>query len=166
MVIITIIIIFYTLSHLSCEFRVHRAGLQLKTSFSPFVVLMRMNKGDKDSLLRQTVLPPEPSQFYFYHPPFSFLSGFLCPFVTAEITSACGSAEDCYEKWQLVFLIAASVHIFNIVFYVIFANGELQDWARASNEQKQILSENDQNTMDEDNMEGPTGDSSCRYGTN
>ena len=79
----------------------------------------------------------------------------------------CGSAEDCFEKWQLVFLIAASVHIFDIVFYVIFANGELQDWARASNEQKQILSENDQNTMDEDNMEGPAaGDSSCRYGTN
>ena len=63
--------------------------------------------------------------------------------MTAEITKHCTTAGNCYEKWQLVFLIAISIHIFDIVFYLIFANGELQDWA--SQEQEQILCQNDGN---------------------
>ena len=41
-----------------------------------------------------------------------------------------------------MFLIAASIHIFGIVFYAIFANAGLQDWA--SQEQEQILVEKDE----------------------
>ena len=67
--------------------------------------------------------------------------------MTAEITKHCTTAGNCYEKWQLVFLIAISIHIFDIVFYLIFANGELQDWA--SQEQECILSENDGNSEGE-----------------
>ena len=41
--------------------------------FSPFVILMSTTNNEKDSLLGQTVLPPEPSQFFkkeiFFHPP-------------------------------------------------------------------------------------------------
>ena len=56
--------------------------------------------------------------------------------------------------------------MFDIVFYVLVANGELQDWARASHEQEQILGENHQKTIEEDNKEMPADDCSCRYGTN
>ena len=35
-----------------------------RLSFSQFVVLMSMTNCEKDSLLGQTVLPPEPSQFF------------------------------------------------------------------------------------------------------
>ena len=68
----------------------------------------------------------------------------MCTLVTAKITKHCTTAGNCYEKWQLVFLIAASIHTCDIVFYIIFANGELQDWA--SQEQERILSENDGNS--------------------
>ena len=63
--------------------------------------------------------------------------------MTAEITKDCTTAGNCYEKWQLVFLVAASIHSFDIVFYLIFANGELQDWAAPTEEQEQILVEHD-----------------------
>ena len=75
-----------------------------------------------------------------------------------------------------MFLIAASVHIFDIVFYLIFANGDLQDWAS----QEQELGENDGNTeadIEEVNMAEsdrdpsspvaglPEEESRSRYGT-
>ena len=47
-----------------------------RLSVSSFVVLMSTTKGEKVSLLGQTVLPPEPRQFFkkepFFWPPFSF----------------------------------------------------------------------------------------------
>ena len=82
----------------------------------------------------------------------------MCTLVTAKITKDCSTAGNCYEKWQLVFLIAASVHIFDIVFYLIFANGELQDWAC----QEEVLGKNDGDTEQdivEDSMAGSRGDS-------
>ena len=91
--------------------------------------------------------------------------------MTAEVTKGCGSVGDCYEKWQLVFAIAASVHIFQIAFYSIFASGEVQDWARESQEQEQILGKNTAVTgkrMDgfrEDGMEGLGTETSSGYGT-
>lgn len=33
------------------------------------------------------------------------------------------------ENWRIVFVLAACVHLFGIVFYAVFASGELQDWA-------------------------------------
>ena len=78
--------------------------------------------------------------------------------MTAEVTKHCTTAGNCYEKWQLVFLIAASIHLFGILFYLIFANGELQDWAS----QEKELGEKGGNTkadIKEDNMAGSDGDS-------
>ena len=57
--------------------------------------------------------------------------------------------EDCYEKWQLVFLMAASIHIFDIVFYLIFASGELQDWAKESQDQEETLGRNDEKNVED-----------------
>ena len=34
------------------------------------------------------------------------------------------------EKWQLVFLIAVGIHIFDVIFYAIFASGDTQNWAK------------------------------------
>jgi len=34
------------------------------------------------------------------------------------------------EEWQLVFYISAAIHVVGAVFYCIFADGEIQDWAR------------------------------------
>ena len=56
--------------------------------------------------------------------------------MTAEFTKQCGTVGNCYEKWQLVFLTVVCVHIFDIVFYLIFGSGELQDWAIVTIEQE------------------------------
>ena len=84
--------------------------------------------------------------------------------VTARITKDCSAAGNCYEKWQLVFLIAASIHIFNIVFYLIFANGELQEWA-SQEEQEQVLGEHDGNNKVEGGEDNMTVPPLARYGT-
>ena len=57
-----------------------------------------------------------------------------------------------------MFLIAVSIHSFGIVFYLIFANGELQDWASQDHE----LGEIDGNSLadiEKDSMAGSDGDS-------
>ena len=46
-----------------------------RLSFSPFVILMSTTNGEKDSLLGQTVLPPELGQF------FGGLGFFWAPFI-------------------------------------------------------------------------------------
>ena len=82
----------------------------------------------------------------------------MCTLVTAKITKHCTTAGNCYEKWQLVFLIAASIHIFDIVFYLIFANGELQDWASQDHELGEIAG-NSLADIEKDSMAGSDGDS-------
>ena len=72
--------------------------------------------------------------------------GILLPFVTAEFTKQCGTVGNCYEKWQLVFAIAASVQIFNIIFFSIFASAEQQDWATPSGDQEQLISKKNHTT--------------------
>ena len=84
--------------------------------------------------------------------------------VAAEITKDCSTAGNCYEKWQLVFLIAASIHSFDIVFYLIFANGELQEWA-SQEEQEQVLGEHDGNSEVESKEDNMGVLPQARYGT-
>ena len=78
--------------------------------------------------------------------------------MTAEITKQCGTVGNCYEKWQLVFLIVASIHIFDIVFYLIFGSGELQDWAIETIEEEM-------EGVHVDSMAEQTSVSSSGYGT-
>ena len=47
----------------NCDGSGGRTVCPRRLSFSQFVVLMSMTNCEKDSLLGQTVLPPEPSQF-------------------------------------------------------------------------------------------------------
>ena len=48
-----------------------------RLSFSPFIILMSTTNREKDSLLGQTAIPPEPSPFFkkevFFHPPFIYM---------------------------------------------------------------------------------------------
>ncbi|ESO94691.1 hypothetical protein LOTGIDRAFT_54049, partial [Lottia gigantea] len=53
------------------------------------------------------------------------ITGFLSPLVVGAITSKGQSRSD----WQIVFYVAAGIYIFGAVFYMLFASGELQDWA-------------------------------------
>ena len=50
----------------------------------------------------------------------------MCPIITEQLI------DDWMMEWQHVFLIASSIHFFSVIFYAIFASGELQDWAVAS----------------------------------
>merc|ERR1719357_1091238 len=59
-------------------------------------------------------------------------AGMICPITTEQITkNPTGDHDDLMVEWQHVFLIASSIHFFGVIFYAIFASGELQDWAVA-----------------------------------
>ena len=57
------------------------------------------------------------------------LSGMICPIVTEQITKGHRSKNMLEYEWSHVFLIASSIHFFGVIFYAIFASGELQPWA-------------------------------------
>jgi len=52
------------------------------------------------------------------------LPGIFSPILVGFIT-----VDETQEQWQIVFFIAASVYLFGLVFYAIFASGEKQPWA-------------------------------------
>ena len=56
-------------------------------------------------------------------------SGMICPITTEQITKDHSSMEKIEAEWGRVFLIASSIHFMGVIFYAIFASGELQDWA-------------------------------------
>ncbi|OAF66566.1 hypothetical protein A3Q56_05708 [Intoshia linei] len=56
---------------------------------------------------------------------FGTISGILCPIITEEMTKN-GSHE-----WKNVFIMAACIHIFGVIFYGINASGEIQHWAKS-----------------------------------
>ena len=57
------------------------------------------------------------------------LSGMICPIVTEQITKNHASKDILDYEWSHVFLIASSIHFMGVIFYAIFASGELQPWA-------------------------------------
>ena len=66
-------------------------------------------------------------------------AGMICPIVTEQITKdetpdIAPTMEETSHMWQKVFIIAAAVHFVGVIFYAIFASGELQDWAVAPSE--------------------------------
>ena len=56
-------------------------------------------------------------------------SGMICPITTEQITKDHSSVEKIENEWGHVFLIASSIHFIGVIFYAIFASGEVQDWA-------------------------------------
>merc|ERR1719367_2372011 len=63
-------------------------------------------------------------------------SGMICPIVTEQITKNHLTKHIIEYEWSHVFLIASSVHFFGVIFYAIFASGELQPWAVEAKEEK------------------------------
>lgn len=53
------------------------------------------------------------------------------------------------ESWSTVFIIACCVHIFGIIFYGIFASGEVQYWADPTVDEKQVSSPSKTGTTEE-----------------
>ena len=57
-------------------------------------------------------------------------AGMICPIVTEQITKGTNlDKATIHAQWQKVFCIAAGVHFVGVIFYGVFASGELQDWA-------------------------------------
>ncbi len=57
------------------------------------------------------------------------LSGMICPITTEQMTKDHSSKETLTTEWHHVFLIASGIHFVGVIFYGIFASGEVQDWA-------------------------------------
>ena len=57
------------------------------------------------------------------------ISGMVCPIVVEQITKNHKTHRIIELEWHHVFIIAASIHAVGVVFYAIFASGEVQDWA-------------------------------------
>ena len=57
------------------------------------------------------------------------LSGMICPITTEQITKDHSTEEKLQDEWHHVFLIASCIHFIGVIFYAIFASGELQPWA-------------------------------------
>nr|CAG4640809.1 EOG090X04X8 [Eulimnadia texana] len=64
---------------------------------------------------------------------FGTLSGMFCPIVVEALTK-----HKSVEEWQTVFVIAAVIHFLGVVFYGIFASGELQPWAEPPKEEPPV----------------------------
>ncbi|XP_046329728.2 sialin-like [Haliotis rufescens] len=63
------------------------------------------------------------------------VTGFISPVVVGVITSESQTR----AEWQVVFYIAAAMYGFGAIFYVIFASGELQPWAREESEEEEKM---------------------------
>ena len=53
------------------------------------------------------------------------ISGIIGPYVVGQITEG----DNKRYEWKEVFIIAAIVHFCGVIFYGMFASGELQPWA-------------------------------------
>jgi ACS family sodium-dependent inorganic phosphate cotransporter-like MFS transporter 6/7/8 len=58
------------------------------------------------------------------------LSGMICPITVQTMTKDHSTEGKLADEWHHVFLIASSIHFIGVIFYGIFASGELQDWAK------------------------------------
>ncbi len=58
------------------------------------------------------------------------LSGMICPITVQDMTKDHSSDAVLAVEWHHVFLIASCIHFVGVIFYAIFASGELQDWAK------------------------------------
>jgi ACS family sodium-dependent inorganic phosphate cotransporter-like MFS transporter 6/7/8 len=57
------------------------------------------------------------------------ISGMVCPIVVEQITKNHATHHLIEVEWHHVFIIASSIHFVGVIFYGIFASGEVQDWA-------------------------------------
>ncbi|OCT78351.1 hypothetical protein XELAEV_18029460mg [Xenopus laevis] len=59
---------------------------------------------------------------------FATIPGMVGPIIAKELTH-----DNTVEQWQIVFYIAAAINFFGAIFFIIFASGNVQDWAVSHN---------------------------------
>ena len=67
----------------------------------------------------------------------------ICPITTEQITKTHQDRDELIRQWQTIFCIASGIHFFGVIFYAIFASGELQDWAAAAPTEEKMEMNND-----------------------
>ena len=67
----------------------------------------------------------------------------ICPITTEQITKDHKNTDELILQWQTVFCIASGIHFFGVIFYALFASGELQDWAQADPKEETMEMNND-----------------------
>lgn len=87
----------------------------------------------------------------------------ICPITTEQITKSHDSRDELIRQWQEIFCIASGIHFFGVIFYAIFASGEIflkinmflksnlfflflgeqQDWATAGETEEKMEMNND-----------------------
>ena len=55
-----------------------------------------------------------------------FCPGMICPITVEQLTKKGGTLEQKEADWQTVFLIASGIHIVGVIFYAVFASGEVE----------------------------------------
>lgn len=55
---------------------------------------------------------------------FGTLAGMICPIVTEKFTD-----NKLPSEWSNVFELAGTIHFCGVIFYALFASGELQPWS-------------------------------------
>lgn len=70
-------------------------------------------------------------------------AGMICPITTEQITRDHKNTDELILQWQTVFCIASGIHFFGVIFYALFASGELQDWAKSDPSEETMEMNND-----------------------
>ena len=63
------------------------------------------------------------------------LAGMFCPIVTEKLTP---NAKEHPGEWSNVFELAGTIHFCGVIFYAIFASGELQPWSEPPSDPNKI----------------------------
>ncbi|CAL1548158.1 unnamed protein product [Lymnaea stagnalis] len=75
---------------------------------------------------------------------FATLPGFIVPSVIGYITT-----DQTQSQWQTVFYIASAIYAFGALFFIVFASGEIQDWAVERTEMEVVVKSNEQGALSE-----------------
>lgn len=60
------------------------------------------------------------------------IAGAICPYIVNMLIGE----EHTMEKWREVFILSACIHYAGVIFYAVFASGELQSWADPTAEEE------------------------------
>lgn len=77
------------------------------------------------------IAPPHASIILGITNLFGTLGGIISPILTGLITK-----NQTLEEWRGVFYVVVGFYIFALIFYDIFARGEIQEWSAKEDEQK------------------------------
>ncbi|XP_071945991.1 sialin-like [Antedon mediterranea] len=64
---------------------------------------------------------------------FASISAFIVPVILGKLTEN----NNTFKQWSFIFIMNAAILLFGMVFFLIFAKGEVQDWSKEDTEQEQ-----------------------------